>query len=46
MTEAGYAVERSSPIDLPLQRASPSRALTAAALWSVGGANAGLILWL
>ena len=46
MTEAGYAVERSSPIDLPLQRASPRRALTAAALWSVGGANVVLILWL
>jgi predicted ferric reductase len=45
MTEAGYAVQRSSPIALPLQRAS-ARLLTAAALWAIGGGNAALIVWL
>jgi predicted ferric reductase len=46
MTEAGYAVQRSSPIALPLQRASARRLLTAAALWAIGGGNAALIAWL
>jgi predicted ferric reductase len=46
MTEAGYAVQRSSPIALPLQRASARRLLTAAALWAIGGGNAALIVWL
>jgi len=46
MTEAGYAVQRSSPTALPLQRASARRLLTAAALWAIGGGNAALIVWL
>jgi predicted ferric reductase len=46
MTEAGYAVQRSSPIALPFQRASARRLLTAAALWAIGGGNAALIVWL
>src|SRR5205823_4212123 len=46
MTEAGYAVQRSSPIALPLQRASSRRRLIAAALWAIGGGNAALIAWL
>jgi predicted ferric reductase len=46
MAEAGYAVGRSSPLDLPLHGAATRRVLTAAALWSLGGGNAVLIVWL
>jgi predicted ferric reductase len=46
MAEAGYAVGRSSPLDLPLHGAATRRVLTAAALWSIGGGNAVLIVWL
>jgi predicted ferric reductase len=46
MIETGYAVERSSPLALPGDRAPARHALTAGALWAIGAGNAALIVWL
>ncbi len=46
MTEAGYALERSSALAAWRRSRSHTRALTTAALWAVVGGNAVLIVWL